>query len=67
MEAPADTIGYMVAGFVVIFGIIGLYLVSLYVRSRSLRREEELLLELEKAGGQNASSQPVTGPGNDQD
>ena len=48
MEGPANTLNYMIAGYVVIFGIIGLYLVSLVIRWRNLRQEEELLEQLEK-------------------
>lgn len=48
MEGPANTVSYFVAGYVVIFGIMGFYLGSLIIRWRNLRRDEEMLTELEQ-------------------
>jgi hypothetical protein len=48
MEGPANTTAYMIAGYAVIFGVMAIYLVSLVVRFRNLRQEEQLLKELEK-------------------
>jgi hypothetical protein len=48
MDAPANTMSYMLAGYGVIFGIMIVYLVSLIIRWRNLRQDEELLEELEK-------------------
>ncbi len=48
MDAPADTLTYMIAGYSVIFGIMAIYLVSLIVRWKNLRKDEELLKDLEK-------------------
>lgn len=48
MEGPANTLSYMIAGFVVVFGMILAYLVSLVVRHRNLRQEEKMLEELEQ-------------------
>ncbi len=45
-EAPAETFNYMLFGFVVILGSIGLYLLSLVNRYRSLRRDMQLLDEV---------------------
>ncbi len=47
-DAPANTLSYMIAGYVVIFGIMLVYLVSLVVRRRNLRQDEETLEELER-------------------
>jgi len=47
-EAPADTTTYMIAGFVVIFGVMLLYLISLYVRKRNLENDLEVLEELDQ-------------------
>lgn len=38
---PANTDSYMIAGFVVSFVTMGLYLLSLYVRNRNLNRDLE--------------------------
>ena len=48
MQGPADTLTYMIAGFVVIFGAILGYLLSLVVRWRNLNQEEDLLKDLQK-------------------
>jgi hypothetical protein len=47
-QGPAETTVYMVAGYVVVFGIMLIYLVSLQVRKRSLRQDLEMLQELEE-------------------
>ncbi len=46
-EGPANTDGYMVAGYIVVFGVMVIYLVSLVVRQRSLNKDLELLEDLE--------------------
>jgi hypothetical protein len=38
---PANTDSYMIAGFVVSFVTMGIYLLSMYVRSRNLKRDLE--------------------------
>lgn len=48
MNAPADTMEFMVAGYSVIFGVMLLYLVSLVVRWRNLRQDEELIEQLDE-------------------
>lgn len=47
MQGPADTFNYMIAGYIVIFGVLLVYLVSLVIRWRNLRQDEEMLGELE--------------------
>jgi hypothetical protein len=47
-DAPAETLIYMIAGYTVIFGVLLLYLVSLIVRRRNLRRDKETLQEMEE-------------------
>ena len=46
-EMPALTTNYMLAGFIVIFGVILLYIVSLLVRQKNLRQDLEVLSEEE--------------------
>ena len=46
-EAPADTFNYMLFGFVVILGTMGLYLLSLVNRYRNVQRDLELLDQVE--------------------
>jgi hypothetical protein len=47
MDAPANTVSYMIAGYTVIFSVMVIYLVSLVVRHRNLKQEEQMLEELE--------------------
>ena len=46
-SAPADTTSYMLIGFTLFFGTIGLYVLSLYVRSRNLEKDLAVLTEVE--------------------
>ncbi len=46
-QAPAETTNYMLAGYSVIFGVLLIYLVSLAIRNRNLKRNIESLRELE--------------------
>jgi len=48
LNAPADTTGYYIAGYVIFFIVMTLYLLSLFLRDRNLKREYELLADLEK-------------------
>lgn len=45
MNSTIDTLNYFIAGYVVIFGSIIGYVVSLYVRWKNLKQEEEILNE----------------------
>lgn len=47
MEQPANTVSYFIAGYVIIFGAMLAYLISLIVRWRNLRQDESLLTQLE--------------------
>jgi len=49
-EAPADTFNYMVLGFAVILGTMGLHVASLLVRFRNLRRDLDVLEEVQSPG-----------------
>ena len=46
-EGPADTLNFMFAGYALILGTIGLYIVNIILRFRSLRLDEVLLDEIE--------------------
>lgn len=48
MEGPANTLGYFIAGYVVIFASILFYLISLIIRWRNLSQELALLEELQQ-------------------
>jgi hypothetical protein len=45
-EGPANTTVYMLAGYAVIFGMILLYIISLYVRRKNYQKDIELFQEL---------------------
>ena len=46
-EAPAETFNYMILGYAVILGSMGLHVVSLLVRFRNLHRDLEVLDEVQ--------------------
>ncbi len=46
-QAPAETTTFMIAGYSVIFGIILLYIISIFVRRRNLKRDLDTLNEME--------------------
>lgn len=45
-DMPPDTTGYMIAGYVVFFGVLAIYLISLIVRWINLKRDLRTLEEL---------------------
>lgn len=47
-QGPAETTNYMIFGYVVIFGAILLYVLSLYLRQRNLKQDMELIDELKE-------------------
>ena len=50
LQTPTpDTSGYMIAGYAVAFIVMGLYVASLYVRARNLKRDMETLEEMDKS------------------
>jgi hypothetical protein len=47
-EPTPDTSAYMIAGYVVIFSVMLIYLISLVIRNRNLKKDYEMLEELEE-------------------
>ncbi len=45
-EGPAQTTNYMIMGYAVIFGLMLIYVASLYLRQRNLKQDLELMEEL---------------------
>lgn len=43
LETTPDTSGYMIAGFLVTFVTMGIYVASMYIRNRNLKRDVETL------------------------
>jgi hypothetical protein len=60
-EITPNTSAYMIAGYVVIFGVILIYLTSLAIRRRNLKQDLEMLEELDRSSaivsGANSGSQ----------
>ena len=48
LQAPADTTDFMILGFAVIFGTMGLYALSFISRFRNLRKDYALMQEIEQ-------------------
>jgi hypothetical protein len=47
LETPPDTSQYMIAGYAIAFGVMLLYVVSLFVRHRNLKRDLSMLEEMD--------------------
>lgn len=48
LQSPPDTTAFMIAGYVMIFGVMAIYIISFFVRTRNLKRDLEALQELDK-------------------
>ena len=48
-DVTPDTSGYLIAGYAVAFIVMGLYVLSLYLRNRNLNQDLTTLEELEKS------------------
>ena len=44
-----DTSGYMIAAYTIAFIVMGIYVASLYVRNRNLKRDKETLEEMDNS------------------
>ncbi len=47
MEITPDTSGYMIAGYIITFLIMGIYVFSVYQRNKNLKRDLETLKSFE--------------------
>lgn len=45
-QGPADTFNYMLLGFAVILGVMGLYIANIALRFRSMRRDLKVLQDI---------------------
>jgi hypothetical protein len=48
LETPPDTSQYMIAGYAIAFGVMIVYVVSLYIRFRNLDRDMSMFEEMDK-------------------
>ncbi len=46
LQQPAPTQPYMIAGFIVIFGMMGAYIMSLIIRRRNLKAQITIVQEI---------------------
>ncbi len=56
MDAPANTLNYMIAGYAVIFSVNIIYLASLVIRWRNLRQDQEMLEQVDQDQAYEAST-----------
>lgn len=47
MESIPDTSGYMIAGYIISFLTMGIYVLSIYIRNKNLQRDLEMLESLD--------------------
>jgi hypothetical protein len=55
-QGPIESTGYMIAGYAVIFGAMLIYLISLFVRTMNLKRDIEVLEDIESTEKRSATS-----------
>lgn len=55
-EPTPDTSGYMIAGYAIAFIVMGLYVYSLYLRSRNLHQDMTMLEEMENSAAKAQAS-----------
>jgi hypothetical protein len=49
LQSPTpDTSGYMIAGYIITFVVMGLYVASIFLRDRNLKQDMTLLEEMDK-------------------
>jgi hypothetical protein len=48
LETPPDTSGYMIAGYAIAFGVMFLYVASLFIRYRNLNRDLSVFEEMDQ-------------------
>lgn len=64
-ETTPDTTGYMIAGFAITFLVLAVYAASLYLRSRNLKQDMDMLADLESTAAieekpKKKTAKPVT-------
>lgn len=62
MDAPANTLNYMIAGYAVIFSVNIIYLASLIIRWRNLRQDQEMLEQVDQDQAYEASTRAKIKP-----
>ena len=65
LETMPDTSSYMIAGFGITFAVMGIYVLSMYLRNKNLKRDAEMLESLQvksQPQAQAAKSKPKAKP-----
>jgi hypothetical protein len=65
-EVTPDTSGYMIAGYVIAFVIMGLYVASIYLRGRNLKQDMSTLEDLNQSASVPMPRQNPAKPANSQ-
>jgi hypothetical protein len=61
LDQPPDTVGYLIAGYIFLIGLPLFYVISWFVRQRSLERDIEMIESL-AAEEQKRAAKPAPGP-----
>ena len=48
LETPPDTSQYMIAGYAIAFGVMIIYVASLFIRFRNLKRDMSMLEDMDE-------------------
>jgi hypothetical protein len=48
METIPDTSNYMIAGYIISFATMGIYILSMYIRNKNLRNDLDTLESMDK-------------------
>lgn len=48
LETPPDTSQYMIIGYAIAFGVMVIYVASLYIRFRNLNRDMSMLEDMDE-------------------
>ena len=51
LQSTPNTSGYMIAGYAVAFIVMGIYVLSIYLRNRNLKQDLTMLEEMDKEAG----------------
>ena len=49
-QTTPDTTNYMIAGYTVIFGVMGIYIASYFIRTKNLKQDLALLEKMDETG-----------------
>jgi hypothetical protein len=62
LDTTPDTVGYLIAGYIFLLGLPILYIISWFVRRRSLERDIEMLESLKADEQKRSANAPAATP-----